>query len=79
MSEHIFYPMVNQTVKNLVSVAENSTDIQLILYLLVSFPEWDSEKVDNFIQTKNGNSTICFALINELNRQYGRWNKGGNE
>lgn len=76
MAEHIFYPIVTQTVRSLISVAEEQIDRNLILYLLNTYPHQDETRIDSWI-VDGCNKTILFALLNELNRQYTRWNKGG--
>lgn len=76
MTGHIFYPIVNQTVRSLISVAEEQIDRNFILYLLNTYPNQDENRIESWI-ADGCNKTILFALLNELDRQYARWNKGG--
>lgn len=67
---HEFYPMITSTVKSifsLVSASDESVLVHCLLrYPLISYPEDLIEK-----------NKLLGALIQELNRQYARWNKGG--
>lgn len=63
-----FYPMITQTVKTLIQVS-NEDDAVWILIALKNYPEEFPEDYK---------SPIIIALLDELNRQYARWNKGEN-
>lgn len=67
--KHVFYPMINKTVKNLLRLVKFE-DSWEILYILVSYPtyELDGDAAAN---------PLIDVLISELDRQYTRWNKGG--
>lgn len=70
MKEHIFYPMVNRTIRSLISFADGK-DQKLILYLLQVYPDYLLEKKDK--------TQLILLLLNELDRQYMRWDKGGKD
>lgn len=63
-----FYPMITQTVKTLIQVSDED-DAVWILIALKNYPEEFPEDYK---------SPIIIALLDELNRQYARWNKGEN-
>lgn len=69
-SRREFYPMITSTVKTIFSLTSASDESVLthclLHYPLISYPEYMIEK-----------NKMLFALIQELNRQYTRWNKGG--
>ena len=70
MQERQFYPMITNTMNNLLQLVE-SVDMADIVEIICAFP---NHKLDGDIAAK----PIVCAILNELNRQYGRWNKGGN-
>lgn len=74
MKEHIFYPMVNKTVKSLMKLADGNVDRNNIYLILLRYP-------NDFVRTINGENTkpLYQALLLELDRQYARWNKGGQD
>ena len=63
-----FYPMITQTVKTLIQVSDREDDTW-ILIVLKNYP--DIEIKDEY------KSPLIIALLDELDRQYERWNKGG--
>lgn len=71
---HEFYPMITSSVKTIFALAiDNKSDksilIQCLLcYPLIAFPECIIKE-----------NKLLDALIQELNRQYARWNKGGQD
>lgn len=67
MKEHIFYPMVNRTIRSLIPFADEK-DQKLILYLLQVYPDCLLEKKDK--------TQLILLVLNELDRQYMRWDKG---
>ena len=68
MQEHIFYPMVNRTIRSLISYAD-AEDQKRLLYLLLVYP--------NYELTQKDKTQLVMLVLNELDRQYIRWNKGG--
>lgn len=64
-----FYPMITRTIKSLIRVI-NESDESWFLTVLQSYP--DVNDID-----KKYITPIISALIEELDRQYDRWNKGG--
>ena len=63
-----FYPMITSTVKTLIQVSDED-DAVWILIALKNYPEDFPEDYK---------SPIIIALLEELDRQYARWNKGEN-
>ena len=61
-----FYPMITSTVKTLIQVSDED-DAVWILIALKNYPEDFPEDYK---------SPIIIALLEELDRQYARWNKG---
>lgn len=65
---HEFYPMITGTMKTILRlIPENDPCLIDIIDTLIEYPEHD--KSDN---------PMVVAVINELDRQYSRWNKGSN-
>ena len=64
-----FYPMITRTIKSLIRVI-NESDESWFLTVLQIYP--DVNDID-----KKYITPIISALIEELDRQYDRWNKGG--
>lgn len=62
-----FYPMITQTVKTLIQVSTQE-DKTCILELLKNYP---------YVEIKY-KTPVTIAVLNELDRQYARWDKGGN-
>ena len=69
---HEFYPMLTGTMKTIIAIAMEQfpDDCVDILSLLLSYP-------DTSIVNQNSMPQITKAAIDELDRQYTRWNKGG--
>lgn len=65
-----FYPMITQTVKTLIQVSDPE-DESWILIALKNYP--DVEIKDEY------KTPLVIALLDELDRQYARWNKGGQD
>ena len=61
-----FYPMITQTVKTLINVSDRD-DSFWILLVLRDYPSID---IPN-----ESKSPIVHTLLDELDRQYARWNK----
>ena len=64
-----FYPMITSTIKTLIRIANNN-DLVNMMKILRQFPI-SSESIPNAIKTN-----VILTLLDELNRQYARWNKG---
>lgn len=66
-----FYPMITQTVKTILELTDKK-DAPFVLYILQHYPNFNSVQVSDIRCRKNTR-----ALLDELNRQFARWNKGG--
>ena len=72
---HEFYPMVTGTVKTLVKLTQgNDQGVFMIMLLLCSYP--NHERFLSEEEKKQPKGPIYDALVEELDRQYSRWNKG---
>lgn len=69
MQERKFYPMITNTMNNLLRLVE-PYDMWGIVDIICSYPNYE---LDGDLAAK----PIVDAIIDELNRQYARWNKGG--
>lgn len=71
--KHTFYPMVTQTMKTLLNLFEPDTmyDLLDVINIITTYPNY---VLDGDMAAK----PIILAIIEELDRQYERWNKGGN-
>lgn len=69
--KHTFYPMVTQTMKSLLNIFEPDTmyDLLYVINIITTYPNYDTDK-DMLAKP------IVMAIIEELDRQYERWNKG---
>lgn len=67
--KHEFYPMITGTMKTLLCLVQYGDEWQY-LNLIMQYPnhELDGELAAD---------PMAQAIINELDRQYTRWNKGG--
>lgn len=71
---HEFYPMITSSVKTIFALAkDNKSDISVLIQCLVCYP------LIAFPECLIKENKLLDALIQELNRQYARWNKGGNK
>lgn len=69
MQERKFYPMITNTLKNILQLVD-PVDMWEIVGIICSYPKYEL----------NGNlasKPIIDVIIDELDRQYARWNKGG--
>ena len=69
MKDYKFYPMITQTLKSVLSLA-NPVDMWDYVGIIVNYPDYEL----------NGDiaaNPITDIIIKELDRQYARWNKGG--
>jgi hypothetical protein len=69
MFERHFYPMINNTMANILRMVE-PCDMWEIVGIICTFPK---HKLDGELAAK----PIVDVLLAELHRQYGRWNKRG--
>jgi hypothetical protein len=68
MQERKFYPMITKTMNNLLRLVD-PYDMWEIVDIICSYPKYE---LDGELAAK----PIVDAIIDELNRQYARWNKG---
>lgn len=68
-----FYPMISGTLKSLL-ILPTKKDLWEYIRVITKYPDYDF--VDNGIDGTDG---IMSAIIKELDRQYTRWNKGGEQ
>lgn len=77
MKTHEFYPMITSTVKSIVKLSEADTDsVFMIMLVLCSYPNQEDFLTEE--EKKRPRPPLYYALVDELDRQYARWNKGGN-
>lgn len=62
---HEFYPMMTRTIKSLLKITA-LPDLQHTIEIIIEYPNHKSD-----------GSILDLAIIDELDRQYARWNKGG--
>lgn len=75
---HEFYPMITSTVKSIIKLSEADTDsVFMIMLVLCSYPNQEDFLTEE--EKKQNKPQLYYALVDELNRQYARWNKGGNK
>ena len=67
MKTHEFYPMITGTMKTILTVTPEQ-NLSGIIDILTTYP--------NYVNNDNPFSKM---VIDELDRQYARWNKGGNK
>lgn len=69
---HEFYPMITSSVKTIFTLAiDNKSDTSILIQCLLRYP------LITFPECITKENKLLGALIQELNRQYARWNKGG--
>lgn len=66
-----FYPIITRTVKTLMAVTLNNWERTLTYYIFLNYPDIELEE--------GKRSPVINELIDELDRQYARWNKGGQD
>lgn len=76
MQERTFYPMLTQTIKSALCLADSS-NIYIYVDLLVRYPQSSNYKATISESFNKPSDPIADIIIKELNRQYARWNKGG--
>jgi hypothetical protein len=68
-NKHEFYPMITGTMKTLLCLTEFGNEWDY-LNIILNYPNY---KLDENLENK----PLAQAIINELDRQYERWDKGG--
>lgn len=71
--QYEFYPMITSTVKTIFSLVKNSEENTILIHCLFHYPLID------YPEQMICDNRLLEALIQELNRQYARWNKGGQD
>lgn len=66
-----FYPMITRTVKTLIGIVSKNEE-KNFLFILQNYPNIQVVDV-------NDATPLLLALVQELDRQYTRWNKEGND
>lgn len=64
-----FYPMITRTVKTLIDIVSKNEEKNFLL-ILQNYPNIQVVDVNNA-------TPLLLALVQELDRQYTRWNKEG--
>ena len=76
MQERKFYPMLTQTIKSALRLADSS-NIYIYVDLLVTYPHTSTYNATIKEYAYSPSDPIADIIIKELDRQYSRWNKGG--
>lgn len=76
MQERKFYPMLTQTIKSALCMADSS-ELYMYVDLLVTYPEITPYNSASRETYNSPRTPIAEIILEELNRQYSRWNKGG--
>jgi hypothetical protein len=76
MQERKFYPMLTQTIKSALRLADSS-NIYIYVDLLVTYPQKSTYNAAIREYVYSPSDPIADIIIKELDRQYTRWNKGG--
>lgn len=63
---HSFYPMITGSIKTILALTPDA-ELRNFLNIITTYPNFET----------NEDSALVNALIEELSRQYNRWNKGG--
>lgn len=71
---HEFYPMISGTLKSLLTLPPKK-DLWEYIRVISDYPDYSF--IGNSII--DGTNAVMAAIITELDRQYSRWNKGGNK
>lgn len=78
MQERKFYPMLTQTIKSALCLAEPN-ELWCYIDLLITYPEISSHNVASTDAFNKPRTPVAEIILEELNRQYSRWNKGGEQ
>lgn len=76
MQERKFYPMLTQTIKSALCLAETN-ELYYYIDLLVTYPEITPHNAASREAFHHPRTPIAEIILKELDRQYARWNKGG--
>lgn len=76
MQERKFYPMITDTVRDLLDLCIKQEETATCLLILCFYPNVEDLDLDDSYNPQM--PPIYRLLINELDRQYSRWNKGRN-
>ena len=68
MNDRIFYPMLTATMKSLLSLSD-PLDMYNYIDLMVQYPNYQMSKA---VQ----NDKLAKLILQELDRQYARWQRG---
>lgn len=71
MKSHVFYPMINQTVKSFMLLAKTTEERDIIFLILSRYPDDRIRELNNDIKI----DPLFTGLLKELDRQFTRWNK----
>lgn len=71
MKERKFYPMITHTLNNLLRLVE-PYDMWAIIDLICEYPMYE-------LNGDMAAKPIVHAILDELDRQYSRWNKRGDK
>lgn len=66
-----FYPMITRTIKTLIGIVSKNEEKKFLL-ILQNYPNIQVVDV-------NDATPLLLALVQELDRQYTRWNKEGDD
>lgn len=69
-NKHEFYPMFTGTMKTLICLIQYGDEWKY-LDIILQYPNYE-------LDGELAADPLAQAIINELDRQYDRWNKGGN-
>lgn len=71
MKERKFYPMITNTMNNILRLVD-PLDMWEVVSVICTYPNYE---LSGDLAAK----PIIDVIINELDRQFARWNKGGND
>lgn len=67
--KHEFYPMITATLRKILSLT-NEEDLKDLISIILTYPNYS-------IPSEISLNPLVGILVDELDRQYARWNKGG--
>lgn len=76
MQERKFYPMLTQTIKSALCLADTN-ELYYYIDLLVTYPKISQHNTASTEAFNKPRTPIAEIILKELDRQYARWNKGG--
>lgn len=68
-----FYPMINQTIKSFMLLAKDQNEKNYIYLILSKYPQDRVRELNDCVNI----NPLLLGVLNELDRQYSRWAKGG--